>query len=120
MPTGDVLARGGILAIFPACETGVSEDKWKAAFEDYDSAAFLAGIEAEAEAYQERKIQRQIAFEKEIEERDRERQASVVAEVREATQDEQLEMRFGVRYTDSKTSGIPSSVSREVIPDSGN
>jgi hypothetical protein len=117
MPTGDVLARGGISATFPACESGVSEDKWKKAFEDYDSAAFLAGVEAEKEAYQERKIQRQLEFEAELEARDRERP---VVEAPEVSQDEQLEMRFGVRYTDSKTSGIPSSVSREVIPDSGN
>ena len=100
---GDKLARGAVSAVFPACETGVSEDKWKAAFEDYDSAAFLKSVEAEAEAYQERKIQRQIDFEKEVEERDRERLVSAGAEViREATQDEQLEMRFGDRFSEQK------------------
>lgn len=96
---GDRLASGAISAVFPACETGVSEDKWKAAFEDYDSAAFLAGVEAEKEAYQERKIQRQLDFEAELEARDRERPVVTVPEV---SSDEQLEMRFGDRFSEQK------------------
>jgi hypothetical protein len=117
MIKGDHLAAGGISAVFPACETGVSQDKWKAAFEDYDSAAFLAGVEAEKEAYQERKIQRQLDFEAELEARDHNRP---VIETPEVSRDEQLEMRFGSRYSNSKTSGIPSPVSGEIIPGSGN
>lgn len=39
---GDVLARGGIRANFPATDGGVSKDKWAAAFDDFDPEAFKA------------------------------------------------------------------------------
>jgi hypothetical protein len=118
MISGDQLARGGISAVFPACESGVSEDKWKAAFEDYDSAAFLAGIEAEAEAYQERKIQRQREFEAKLERRDRERQAVITAP--EVSSDEQLELRFGSRVAHVEETGILSSRTGKIISEPGN
>ena len=117
MISGDQLARGGISAVFPACESGVSEDKWKAAFEDYDSAAFLANVEAEAEAYQERKIQRQREFEAEIEQRNQERYAVVTAP--EVSSDEQLELRFGSLYTDAKKNGDAGVNSGELIQNPG-
>jgi hypothetical protein len=108
MITGDQLARGGISAVFPACESGVSEDKWKAAFEHYDGAAFLANQEAEAQAVQERKALRLLQQEKELEERDRERQSRQTEAATEASSDEQLEMRFGDRFAHVAPAGVSS------------
>ena len=103
---GDVLARGAVSATFPACESGVSEDKWKTAFEDYDSAAFLANAEAEAQAVRERKAQRLAQQEAEIEQREQERQAQLAeqkaAQPAEVSQNEELEARFGSRYSEQK------------------
>ena len=67
---GDVLARGAISATFPACETGVKEDNWKAAFDDFDPKAFLARAEAEEQAARERKAQRLLEEQAEVEARD--------------------------------------------------
>ena len=120
---GDVLARGAVSATFPACESGVSEDKWKTAFEDYDSAAFLANAEAEAQAVRERKAQRLLDEQAEIEQRDQEQQARKLTEQAtaspEATQDEELEARFGSRYSDVQKAGISGADAGKAVPNSG-
>ena len=77
---GDVLARGAISATFPACESGVKEDRWKAAFDDYDPAAFLAKAEAEEQAARERKAQRLLEEQVESEQREAAQQISVSPE----------------------------------------
>ena len=122
---GDVLARGAISAVFPACESGVSEDKWKAAFEDYDSAAFLAAAEAEAQAVRDRKAQRLLEEQAELDLRDQEQAArrlleSAAAESVEVNPNEELEARFGSRYSDVQKAGISGSDAGKASPNARN
>ena len=116
---GDVLARGAVSAVFPACESGVSQDKWKEAFEDYDSAAFLANAEAEAQAVRDRKAARLLAEQAEIEARDREQEARRFAEAQTETPEvdpnEELEARFGSRFTHVKADGDAGADTGKII-----
>jgi|ERR1700677_2572807 len=70
---GDRLARGGAKAAFPASE-GVTQNTWDTAFSDYDSEAYLKGIEIEAQALQARKAQKLLDEQAEAERDDRERE----------------------------------------------
>jgi hypothetical protein len=41
---GDQLARGLVKADFPACEPGVSDEKWRQAFEDFDPVKYREAV----------------------------------------------------------------------------
>lgn len=115
---GDVLARGAVSAVFPACESGVKEDRWNAAFEDYDPAKFLANAEAEEQAARERKAQRLLQEQVDMEQRDQEYEARIAVSA-EVIQNEELEARFGSRYSDVQQAGISGSGPGKAVQNSG-
>lgn len=117
---GDVLARGAVSATFPACESGVKEDRWKAAFDDYDPAAFRAKAEAEEQAARERKAQRLLEEQAETEIRNQEYQARLAEEKASSSVEEsQDEIRFGSRYSDLLQAGVSGVGAGEAIKNSG-
>lgn len=116
MNGGDQLARGAISATFPACESRVKEDKWKAAFDDYDPATFLANAEAEEQAARERKAQRLLEEQVESEQREAAQQISVSPE---ASKDDEMELRFGSRYSDLQKTGVFGAGAGEAVKNSG-